>query len=290
MHITEPLHVTGLDIDQEGRPRIQWRRRDMTKDRSLIGDTIAWRLSGARRCIGYRAPSSPSLLPCPDSNEGLGGQCEACLDRSKILPCLRCRGDICRNPARSTVCIQDGNHAVYLASFGHGQVKVGVAAWSRRHERLAEQGARAGLIVGRSDGLRARRMEHSINRSGIPDRMSLAQHASALRDPATDAELVAELTQVAEGLKLRMGILPWVGFEQVTMNVTPITDAIAMPVEPGSSMHGTVLSHAGSIVTIERADGSHIVTDLKAIVGYELLPLDYVDPFEQRLPGIRLHE
>src|SRR5690606_17361353 len=120
-------------------------------------------------------------------------QCPECFQRAVILPCLRCDGERCRNPARRPSCVRPKNHALYLCAFGPGAIKVGVARWSRRAHRVAEQGAREALIVARDDGQMIRRYERMVARSGIPDRLQPAERLRALAEPAEPDLLLGEL-------------------------------------------------------------------------------------------------
>jgi hypothetical protein len=286
---SESRHITGVGYDPERKlPRIEW-RSPSDKGLLLLPDSLAWRLSTTRLCIGYRAPDSHSLVACPEQVRGHTAQCESCRERAMIVPCLRCRGDLCRNPARAPVCIQPENHGVYIASFGTGRVKVGVASWRRVRSRVREQGGRVALIVGRADGLKVRRMEAHLVAMGLKDQMGLSEHAASLADTADDATLLSELRQIAHDLRLRTPLLPWLEdheVEEVSWRYDPLDGAIGWHLQPGSGLHGKVALAAGNIVALRRADGSHIVFDLKHLVGYEIQDDPNPDPFEQRLPGL----
>ncbi len=283
------MHITGVGYDPDLKlPRIEWREGE-EKGILILPEQLAWRLSRQRLCIGFRAPDSHTLAECPDQNRGHTAQCEPCRERAMILPCLRCRGDMCRNPARAPVCIQPENHAVYIASFGSGRIKVGVASWRRARSRVREQGGRVALIVGRADGLKARRMEAMLVSMGLKDQMGLTEHAASLADTSDDATLLGELRQIMAGLRRRIPTLPWLDeadVEEVSWRYPSLHGAIGWHLLPGSGLHGEIALSAGNIVALKRADGSHIVFDLKHLVGYEVEEDPVADPFEQRLLGM----
>lgn len=282
------MHITGVGYDPTTKlPQVEWRTAD---DKGLLElpRHLAWRLSQQRLCIGYRAPDSHSLHPCPEQVRGQTAQCEHCRLRAMIVPCLRCRGDLCRNAARAPVCIQPANHGLYIASFGIGRLKVGVASWRRVRSRVREQGARAGLIVGRADGLRVRRMEARLVQMGLRDQMTLNDHAASLGETASDDQLLGELRQVVGELRRRAPGLPWLDTDEdpISWRYGTISGARGHRLVPGSGLHGDVTLAAGNIVALRRIDGSHIVFDLKHLVGYEVESDELADPFEQRLPGM----
>jgi hypothetical protein len=282
------MHITGVGYDPATKlPQIEWRT---ATDKGLLPlpESLAWRLSEQRLCIGYRAPDSHSLHPCPEQVHGRTAQCENCRLRAMIVPCLRCRGDLCRNAARAPVCIQPANHGLYIASFGVGRLKVGVASYRRVRSRVREQGARVGLIVGRADGLRIRRMEARLVQMGLRDQMNLSDHAASLGETADDQTLLGELRQVAADLRRRAPGLPWIESieDPISWRYPTIPGAVGHRLAPGSGLHGAVDLAAGNIVALRRVDGSHIVFDLKHLVGYEVEDDVHADPFAQRLPGM----
>src|SRR5262249_26766440 len=66
-------------------------------------------------------------------------------------------------------------HVVYLAAFGPGRVKVGVAIERRKQLRFLEQGAHLGAVIARWPvGFAARRMERALCDLGLIDRVRAA--------------------------------------------------------------------------------------------------------------------
>ena len=242
----------------------------------LSGRELAVRLSSERRCIGSRPPGATSLIPCPNKASGLSGsQCEDCFAAAVILPCLRCDGERCRNPARREICVQPANHALYLCAFAGGVVKVGVARWDRRWARVCEQSARAGLIVARADGQIIRRYEQMIRKSGIPDRLSPSEKLSALAGEETVHELEGELERRLASIKKRLPI-PWMSEpETLKLAVIPPLGRPRLLSAPGAaSLRGRIAAMAGNIIVLASDRGEELAIEAQSLVGYELAPLE----------------
>jgi len=265
-------HITGVGWrEQELSFEIRDEEKELVPVR--IGDEIAFAVSEPRRCIGYRPPGSASLQPCPHNRVGIGGhQCEECILAADILPCLRCDGDRCRNPARRKDCVQPANHALYLASFAPGVIKVGVARWQRRFERLAEQGARAALIVARDDGQMIRRHETMIRKFGYPDRLQLSEKLHLLTLPASQEELESELREALGALKHRMRA-PWLKpAETLELPTQPLfvhTPRIVSP-HQGMTLRGIVQAITGQTLIIHTDSNETVAIEGSALTGYKV--------------------
>jgi hypothetical protein len=243
-----------------------------------IGDSFAVELHGARRCIGYRGPLSQSLIACPHQITGLGShQCQSCLVAAQILPCLRCDGERCNNPARRKSCVQPQNHAVYLASFGPGMLKVGVARWERRQARLIEQGARAALIVSRDDGQQVRRTESQIRRFGrVPDRLNVHDKLYGLTQAGTPATLGAEIS--ATFIKLRRQVqATWLEQpESVALPQMPVLGCVPPLVAAAADLRlrGEIEAISGATLILASDSGERVAIDVDGLIGYTLRELE----------------
>lgn len=240
-----------------------------------VGQEVAFRVDGRRSCIGYRPPDDLSLVPCPDENSGISSsQCPACFERAHILPCLRCDGERCRNPERRSSCVQPENHAVYLAAFGPGLHKVGVARWGRRRERVLEQGARAALIIARDDGQMVRRLEKMVSKTGIPDRIPPGQKISALTERGEPGQLAEELLSALAGIRHRVR-----GQWLRTPELLEIPEFPALPHRPlelqpeGLALRGQVRGVIGQHLIVSREADELVAVDATALHGYRLRPL-----------------
>lgn len=278
---------------QPGAVAISLRENGLEKQLTLTtGDELAFGVSEDRRCIGYRPPQQPAQLPCPDNAiADHGSQCAKCFNsRSAILQCVRCIGERCSNPKRRHDCIQPKNHAVYLASFGgsRGIVKVGVARWERRMERVAEQGARAGFIVGQADGLEARRLETQIRRLGLPDRLA-ASVRLGLWSESFEQDLLEGTIQSRLGELHRRLISPWWLPESEKLELPPFAVLSPMPqlldagAISGLRLRGTITALAGQTLVVQSDSGEQLAFDLKSLSGYTLRPLEADEHGQEQL-------
>jgi hypothetical protein len=271
-------HLTGVGWRQE---RLHFEMRDAPEGKALVaisaGDEVALEVVGKRSCIGFRAPDSESLTPCPKSVEGIGAsQCPDCFDSSKMLPCLRCNGERCTNPARRGECVQPYNHAVYLAAFAPGVFKVGVARWSRRFERLAEQGARLALIVARDDGQQVRRMESQFAFASVPDRLAPTEKLRAYTMAAPLPALEEQLRELYMATRLRV-IGQWLREPHVVelpeMPVLEATPQLLRP-HPGLRIRGRVFAVCGQILIMDTDVGERVALEATQLIGHRLRSLE----------------
>jgi hypothetical protein len=268
--------ITGSSY-QDGQLRIEWRGDKKETSAINIGDEIRLRFISGRECIGYRSGDAGSLLDCPDKQTSMTtSQCPECLQRAKIIPCLRCDGEVCRNPSKRDFCVQPDNHALYLASFAPGVIKVGVSRWSRRQERLLEQGAKRAIVIARDDGQMIRRHEKMINKFGYPDRLSSQEKLRYLGRVNPVSELDDELIDAYEKIKPRM-YAPWI--EQPELVDLPEQKQIeglefAQLWRPNKeklhSLVGEVKAVVGRLVILNDDNPQPFAIDVKDLVGYRV--------------------
>lgn len=287
----EPWRVTGVGHDGKF-PTLELRSSDATQKMiHRLAGRIDLRVGGPRGCVGYRAPGSPRLVPCDGAVDlASGSQCEACSARALMVPCLRCTGLRCGNPARRNDCVQLDNHAVYLASFGPGQIKVGVARWERRRARLVEQGAVAALVVARDDGQQVRRMEANVFGFGVADRSRGHDRLSSLWSGGDVAALNSELARAADRLRRRLVGAPWLSEPEVVD--LPAVGQLAAPVPPlriqgNMPLAGRIVTHAGHWLVFER-DGALHAIDISSLVGFTVqgpaAPIESPANYQMSLP------
>jgi hypothetical protein len=269
--------------------------------RSLLvaeGDEIALAADGPRRCIGATPPGIKHRQPCPTAEIIPGGdQCPACQQTSNLLSCMICTGERCANRMRRLDCVQPQNHAVYLASWSPGIVKVGVARWERRYERLAEQGARAALIVGRADGKEARLLEshikwlgtgrrkrgedagsghrHRRDTQAVDDRLRPAEKLAAWCEPALTAPLEEELHQRLSLLHRRLPSAVWLA-EPEPVSLPPLPQLNLRPRllhADGLRLRGRLVGCYGRILIIEDDLDELVALSPEKLASFTLRPL-----------------
>lgn len=180
--------ITGFSVDP-GQPSI-------FATASLVslkpGQTINFTLSPERWCVGFDDPQG-EVGPCPEEAlaEG-GGRCESCTEKTRILPCLRCTGATCGNPARRSKCVFS-DHYVYLACYSETLFKVGVTRVERLERRIAEQGAWSAIAIAAAGGQEVRRLENAVMRAGWPDRVNML---GLLQDRPVDKDRSEELLRL----------------------------------------------------------------------------------------------
>lgn len=248
-----------------------------------IGDKINFAFDAKRKCIGYRKAegSSGSLLSCPNNVTGItSAQCPDCLGSAKILPCLRCTGEVCRNQVKRNFCVQPENHALYLAGFASGIIKVGVSRWPRRQQRLLEQGARCAIIVARDDGQMIRRYETQITSFGFVDRLSSSEKLTYLSQNIAVDKLLEEIHEAYEKIRLRMRA-PWLDeLETIHLPEYPSIHGLESASlwkpkdNPGRAvLKGEILHISGRLMILKDSQSDQpLVIDLKDAVGYEVSP------------------
>jgi hypothetical protein len=282
----------------------------------IAGREFTFETAGARRCIGFRRPDDNALVPCPNSITDLGRpQCDDCLTAAFILPCLLCAGERCGNPLRRGSCVRPANHITYLASFGPGIIKVGVARWERRLERLIEQGARTAIAIARDDGQQVRRLETHIKkhikvrqntRDGIvnaliPDRLAptsklwaytqasgqmTAHDGGESRQQQEIAALRAELMDVlVSAVKPRVRA-QWLSPAEA-LDLPPLPFLSQEPrllqVRPHDRMRATLVAVLGQTLLLDADTGEQLAMDAGSLVGYDLRPLDAHEHGEDQL-------
>ncbi len=315
------MNTAGLCLNtwwQPGALAMQLEAGGQREETALVqGDSIALAVMGPRMCVGYRPPQQPEQIPCPDQTiaSGSGPQCLGCGAREAILPCMRCAGDRCYNPKRRQDCIQPKNHAVYIAAYAPQVLKVGVARWERRLERVIEQGARAAYVVGQADGLAARRLEWQISevyrqrerealRRGdedgvrrakkLTDRLLPRTRLSAWAKNYDIAQLQGEIQQELQMLQTRV-ITPWWLPEPLELELPVIPTFYPVPTlidsAEGLMLRGTIESIAGQIMIVRSDTGQLLALSGRALPGYFLRPLadnDQGEPDEPRSRFVKL--
>lgn len=237
------------------------------------GGEVALAISDERFCIGWSHPITGLPSSCPDQVVLKGSpQCEACAKREMMLPCHVCIGERCGNPSRRQECIQPDNHYCYLIALCPGVLKVGVARVERGPDRVAEQGARAAIFIGRADGKEIRNMEHHVKRLGYPDRLALSRKIDAWAEPAQNEALHQELERAHTEIRARLAGR-W--FKQPQRVEVPALAQIADSPRlllhmAGARIRGKVLGVYGNAVVVASDAGETVAFEGNALIGYQM--------------------
>lgn len=249
-----------------------------------------WRL-----CIGYRERTTLKRLPCPQHGEELGSiergpdyarvfQCSTCAELEGVPEWLRHEAmprwvglETPSPEALEQAPYLSEPHIVYLAAFGPGRVKVGVAIERRARLRFLEQGAHLGAIIARCpDGFAARRMERALCDLGLIDRVRAASKIRGLYPLLTDAEAREEVDKTFSYVTRHL-TTEEVTYLLPTPEVEDFRPAFclqAVHAQPERlfptvdvPIHGRVLATAGSCIVMERDGGRLCAVDMAGLRG-----------------------
>ncbi|HEY7834885.1 MAG TPA: DUF2797 domain-containing protein [Ktedonobacterales bacterium] len=246
---------------------------------------------GVRRCVGYHPPAGGPPLPCPEWRAlppGSRSQCEACEQREGRLEIVASDGS--RPPTGPRAAYLREAHEVYLAAFAPGVYKVGVAWAGRTALRVLEQGASAGLVIGRAaDGMAARRLEHTLGLAGVRERIQVRTKLGLLY-PLPDAAVLlaglrAELARLVAALpdgwpdEVARLDPPRALDNTVALGLAALDMApMAAPAPPSGALRGRMTAAAGALLVLRGAQpslwGDAAATpeahDLRAWLGWRL--------------------
>lgn len=225
------------------------------------------------RCPGWIDLSEltePRRRPCPDRRTGRG-QCDACTRREGFASCIRCDGHACQPLATAQQAFCRSEHVIYLAWFGTGQMKAGVAASVRHPDRLDEQGPAAAAVVARGPGPLAKRLEASLHRTGLISGVTHRRKADRLTQAPSSVEEGHEALRQAQS-RLMEGAFTHP--PEITILTEPdlyepppstvharghLGDAVAIDVVEGRSLAFTVVGAIGSVLVVEDRSGIGLV-------------------------------
>jgi len=249
-----------------------------------------WRL-----CVGYRERTTLKRLPCPQRGEDLGSiergpdyarvfQCSTCAELEGVPEWLRHEtmprwvGLETPSPeALEQAPYLSEPHIVYLAAFGPGRVKVGVAIERRARLRFLEQGAHLGAIIARCpDGFVARRMERALCDLGLIDRVRAASKIRGFYPLLTNAQAREEIDKTFTYVTRYLAtdevayLLPTPEIEDFRLifrleAVYTQPERLFPPVDV--PIRGRVLAAAGSCLVLERDGGRLGAVDIAGLRG-----------------------
>ena len=302
----QPIQLTGYTWST-GALHLRWRTWPVsprTGDAGTLRWAIApgafldlspthWGVSAERRCVGYHPPEGGPPRTCPDWTAlppGTTAQCALCESleaRREIVV-----SDGSRPPTGPQSGYLLSSHDVYLAAFAHDVYKVGVAGAGRTRVRVLEQGAPAGLVIGRAaDGMAARRLEHTLGLLGVRERLAVRTKLRLLY-PAPDPQLL--LSELRGDLEQLIGKLDgaWPADVERIAPPEPIDNAPAMHLNaldgppnaarplPLGTARGEVIAASGALLVLRDPQaslwGAEVASleahDLRTWLGWRLVP------------------
>jgi hypothetical protein len=254
--------------------------------RFRMGDSVAFSIKGARRCIGSQQLQASGRACERPVVSGCGARCRVCYsqDGGGAQFSSPSRQAAAAGQTQKAVSIARIEHAVYLASYGPGHLKVGITHFERRRTRLAEQGARAGMIVARvANERQALSLEEWFKRPtrnggvGIRDRYNIHEHLQALTLPNRSAsELLKEAEEVLSLHARRRPDVAWLAKPEVVALPTYPAELARVPelIKPrdGLIVQGRVAFTQARTVMLDNGVGL-VAVPVAGLAGYELMPL-----------------
>ncbi|MET9493896.1 DUF2797 domain-containing protein [Streptomyces sp. NPDC006552] len=255
-----------------GGPSFGWTGVGGERESSVrFGETVAFRVGGARRCLGVWRGGRRSVCPGRDAVPVRGTRAQ----------CGECAGiDRARSVAADTVADDPRPYHVYLAWFGDGLVKVGITGVARGSARLLEQGAVAYTWLGRGPLMAARRAEELLRVAlGVPDRIPY-ERKRAVRAGLGDADERGGALVRAHAVAVGLGEWPE-SLERMPCRVVghgaafglaaiDRVDAVVAGLAEGAVVAGAVAAAAGPDLHLVEPGGRRLVVDTRVLAGWPL--------------------
>ena len=200
MNLDAPVTLLGLDWSEPEAPQLRTTDPDGTGASRLVPllDEHTFHVEDDQRhCVGWFDLTGPQAthVVC-ERAEVLerGRQCRRCQYREGFLAAHQAHHDPASLPKNIRAYLQQP-HWLYLDIFPGGITKVGTAAESLKHSRLAEQGPVAAVYVARTkDGISVRALETAVS-----EHFDLKQQVQSRRKARGLQEKV-DPTALTEGL------------------------------------------------------------------------------------------
>ncbi len=143
-----------------------------------IGSNISIERTDEKRCVGYYDVENRKHVACRAytnmTDKGFS-QCFECRNLSKFTTCVWCNGSVCKNNHESALKFCQNQHYVYSAYFASDKLKVGTAVYSRRYERLLEQGALYSIFIAKTPtGKLARQIESEVAKLDVTTKVNIS--------------------------------------------------------------------------------------------------------------------
>jgi hypothetical protein len=227
-----------------------------------------------RHCVGRHDLETGHSTPCPQraSLDASYEQCSDCFVATGFNPAFYNTSRISHQQRQRNL----EPHAVYLASFGPGALKVGMTHAPRRLSRLLEQGARLGVIIAElPDADRARELEASIAANfEVSEFVRAARKRQLLGVPLglapARAELAALLARVIERYPDLARAAPiveldghYLGARRIPTSLTDLSET-----EP-HSISGRCIGMIGDVLMMAQRD-KHFMLSIGESVGHRV--------------------
>ena len=227
-----------------------------------------------RYCIGWYDMTTHTRHVCPESTvtDAKYDTCPTCQKRTGFNPAFYHAAAISpQQQQRNTE-----PHAVYLAYFGEGVVKVGIAHAARIYDRLLEQGARHAYVLETAPSALIAR-DHEARIADLPwirESVQASQKQRLITQPLDVYKIKQELDnnikKIADELHLvfdtseYLALDPFYFASDNVLDLTSIDD-----ITDQAKIAGTPVGLVGTII-INDYDGRLVLSNLKKYVGYQI--------------------
>jgi hypothetical protein len=287
MNTNEKYLLSGYGFDELGAHLVLdtiFRHRTDRIKIHVLDKVFTLRKFEERYCIGWYDLSTFESHICPQKAKLKQNftSCPQCNSASGFNPAFY-------NTAADKISIQQQKynkrrHVVYLANFGIGVSKVGIASEDRVPVRLLEQGARAATIVKNcQNAYEARKIEEDINKKlGIPDSVKADKKRALLNQRFDYREAKIEIEdikyRIATELELNVDNNELEDFNRIYLGRNILNaNTIDLSNETPLTISGKGIGMIGDILVMEQ-NNRLFITSLKKYLAHVVA----VDNFEQQ--------
>ena len=275
------LLLTGYTYHWDQGPCWQVDDLDQTPTRRYIfpikQQEICLQVLTTRYCTGTYDTVNKKYIPCPYQRQV----------KAPYQNCYSCFEAIGFNPAFYNVpqdqlskrqqAYNQEPHCTYLAYFGPGIMKVGIARHARVQRRWLEQGARAAMIVKVTpDAYQARELEERISTTfRIPERITSAQKKKLIDIPYRFSQAARSLSERSQAIAKELGTVgnaPLAQDLQAHYFSGPQPSILLDADRRRQPIAGQVVSMMGDLL-VYKAEGRFWVAALKGRLGQALVQL-----------------
>jgi len=252
----------------------------LSQQRLVFNESFSLEILDGPDCIGFH--TREGWVACPYASKGMR-KCENCKQKEGLMIEQFCDGYNLDLFSPEDVERLNTPHYLYLALFQRDLFKIGVSAMGRGLLRQIEQGTHYALILAEGmNGILARQIETLLRRSGIPDKIQLAQKKDFLFpqiSPAEGAELLKNIAQkhlttvFFDRPDIKKFFLPEFTFHDfssyfhLAVGENCPKNFHNIKLAAGESVSGTVLTVKGSLFLLETVT-EKVLLSAKDLIGY----------------------